>query len=322
MIIKRAKEILKIEAEAVENLISRIDEEFEKAIEIILNCKGKVIVSGMGKSGLIGKKIAATLASTGTPAVFLHPAEGIHGDLGMMAKGDVMIAISHSGETKEIALLLPAVKRFDIKLIALTGKIDSVLSQESDVVLDVSVSKEACPFNLAPTSSTTAALAMGDALAITLLEKRGLKEEDFAFRHPGGSLGKKLLKVSDLMHQGAEIPVVYESTSLRDAISEISRKRLGLTAVVNKSNVLFGVITDGDLRRFLEKSFESSMNLEKLKAKDIMTKNPKTIKKEELAERALKIMEDNSITSLIILDKDKRPEGIVHMHDLMRAGVV
>jgi len=322
MVIKRAKEILKIEAEAIENLISRIDDNFQKAVDTLFNCKGKVVVTGMGKSGLIGKKIAATLASTGTPAIFLHPAEGIHGDLGMMSKGDVMIAISHSGGTKEIALLLPAVKRFGIKLIVLTGDINSPLAKESDIVLDISVSREACPFGLVPTSSTTATLALGDALAITLLEKRGLKEEDFAFRHPGGSLGKKLLKVSDLMHKGAEIPAVHKNTSLRDTLGEMSLKRLGVTAVVNKDNILLGVITDGDLRRFLEKSFESPRDLGKLKAKDVMTENAKTIKKEELAERALKIMEDNAITSLIILDKKKKPEGIVHMHDLMRAGVV
>lgn len=318
MEIKRAKEILKIESEAIENLIGRIDDKFKKAVDIILNCQGRVIVTGMGKSGLIGKKIAATLASTGTPALFLHPAEGIHGDLGMMVKGDVMIAISHSGSTEEIALLLPAVKRLGIKLISLTGNLNSILAKNSDVVIDISVPKEACPFGLAPTASTTATLALGDALAITLLEKRGLKEEDYAFLHPGGSLGKKLLKVSDLMHRGEEVPKVGENVLMREAILEMTAKRFGVTTVVNKNEVLVGIITDGDLRRLLGR-FATPLDL---KAKEVMTKIPKAIRKEELAEKALKMMEDNAITSLIILDKNKKIEGIIHMHDLLRAGVV
>ncbi len=300
MVIKRAKEILKIESEAVKNLINRIDDKFEKAVKIILRCQGRVVVTGMGKSGLIGKKIAATLASTGTPALFLHPAEGIHGDLGMMVKGDVMIAISHSGATEEIALLVPAVKRLGIKLISLTGDINSLLAKNSEVVLDISVPKEACPFGLAPTASTTATLALGDALAITLLEKRGLKKEDYAFLHPGGSLGKKLLRVSDLMHQGEEIPQVGENVLMRKAILEMTVKRLGVTAVVNENGGLVGVITDGDLRRLLARS---STPLD-LRAKEVMGGSPKTIKKEELAEKALKMMEDNAITSLMILGKD------------------
>lgn len=318
MVVKRAKEILKIEAEAIKYLMERIDDNFKKAVDILFHCQGRVVVTGMGKSGLIGKKIAATLASTGTPALFLHSAEGIHGDLGMMVKGDVMLAISQSGTTEEIALLLPAIKRLGIKLISLTGDTDSVLAKNSEVVLDTSVPGEACPFGLVPTASTTATLALGDALAITLLEKRGLKKEDYALFHPGGSLGKRLLRVSDLMHRREEIPMVRENVLMREAILEMTAKRLGMTTVVNKEGLLLGVITDGDLRRLLGKSVRPL----ELKVGEVMTRNPKTIKQEELAEKALKLMEDNAITSLIILDKNKRPEGIIHMHDLLKAGVV
>ena len=316
--IKRAKEILKIEAEAIENLIKRLDEKFVRAVEIILNCRGRVVVTGIGKSGLIGKKIAATFASTGTPALFLHSAEGVHGDLGMMVRGDVMIAISQSGATEEISLLLPAVKRLGIKLISLTGNVNSVLAENSDVVLDVSVPKEACPFGLAPTASTTAVLALGDTLAIILLERRGFKKEDFAFFHPGGSLGKKLLKVSDLMHRGENIPVVNDTVLMREAILEMTAKRLGVTTVVNGKGTLLGIITDGDLRRLLSKS---ASPLE-VGVREIMTGTPATIRKEELAERALKTMEDKVITSLVVLDESKKPEGIIHLHDLLKAGVV
>ncbi len=316
--IKRAKEILKIEAEAIENLIKRLDEKFARAVEIIFDCRGRVIVTGIGKSGLIGKKIAATFASTGTPALFLHSAEGVHGDLGMMVRGDVMIAISQSGATEEINLLLPAVKRLGIKLISLTGEANSVLAENSDVMLDVSVPKEACPFGLAPTASTTAALALGDALAVCLLERRGFKKEDFALFHPGGSLGKKLLKVSDLMHREKNIPVVKDTVLMREAILEMTAKRLGVTTVVNEKGVLTGIISDGDLRRLLNKSaFPLEVNV-----REIMTRTPATIRKGELAEKALKTMEDKAITSLVILDAGKKPEGIIHLHDLLKAGVV
>ena len=318
MVIKRAKEILKIEVEAIENLIKRLDEKFARAVEIIFNCRGRVVVTGIGKSGLIGKKIAATFASTGTPALFLHSAEGVHGDLGMMVKGDVMIAISQSGSTEEINLLLPAVKRLGIKLISLTGDVNSVLAENSDVVLDVSVLKEACPFGLAPTASTTAALALGDTLAITLLERRGFKKEDFALFHPGGSLGKKLLKVSDLMHRKENIPVVKDTVLMREAILEMTAKRLGVTTVVNEKGILTGIITDGDLRRLLSKSASPLQ----VSVREIMTSAPVIIRKEELAEKALKTMEDKAVTSLVILDESKKPEGIIHLHDLLKAGVV
>ncbi len=318
MVIKRAKEILKIEVEAIENLIKRLDEKFTRAVEIIFNCRGRVIITGIGKSGLIGKKIAATFASTGTPALFLHSAEGVHGDLGMMVKGDVMIAISQSGATEEINLLLPAVKRLGIKLISLTGDVNSVLAENSDVVLDVSVPKEACPFGLAPTASTTAVLALGDTLAVTLLERRGFKKEDFALFHPGGSLGKKLLKVSDLMHRGEKIPVVNDTVLMREAILEMTAKRLGVTTVVNEKGILIGIITDGDLRRLLSRSVSPLQ----VSVREIMTRTPAAIRKEELAEKALKTMEDKAITSLVILDESKKPEGIIHLHDLLKAGVV
>ncbi|HXY62205.1 MAG TPA: KpsF/GutQ family sugar-phosphate isomerase, partial [Nitrospirota bacterium] len=252
MSIEQAKKVLRIEAEAVAALADRIDDSFDKAVQMILNCEGRVVVTGMGKSGLIGKKIAATLASTGTPALFLHPAEGIHGDLGMVTRGDTVIALSNSGETDELSRMLPSLKRLGIGIIALTGNVDSTLAKNSDVVINVGVKEEACPLGLAPTASTTAALAMGDALAVALLDKRGFKEEDFACFHPGGALGKKLLlRVQDLMHTGDDVPVVTETTLIKDAIFVISSKKMGVTAVVNTSGKLVGVISDGDLRRWM-----------------------------------------------------------------------
>ncbi|MBI4654863.1 MAG: KpsF/GutQ family sugar-phosphate isomerase [Nitrospirae bacterium] len=319
-LIEQAKKVLNIEAEAIKLLIDRIDDNFIKAIDIIYFCKGKVVVTGMGKSGLIGKKIAATLASTGTPAFFLNPAEGSHGDIGMVTKGDVVIAISNSGETKEIIMILPVLQRLDIKLISLTGNPFSTLAKASDVVLDVSVKEEACPMGLVPTASTTAALAMGDALSVTLLNKRGFKEEDFAFFHPGGSLGKKLLiKVKDLMHTGDVLPMVSPETPMIKAVVEISSKRLGVTSVVDKDGKLLGIITDGDLRRGIEKWGKEFFDM---KAKEVMTKNPKTIGEEELAVKALSIMEDYSITSLMVPDDDRRVKGIIHLHDILRQGIV
>lgn len=320
---EQAKRVLRIEAEAVTALIDRIDEQFVQAVEMILHCEGRVVVTGMGKSGLIGKKIAATLASTGTPALFLHPAEGIHGDLGMVMRGDTVIALSNSGETDELSRMLPSLKRLGIRIIALTGNPESTLAKNSDVVIDVSVKEEACPLGLAPTASTTATLAMGDALAVALLDQRGFKEEDFACFHPGGALGKKLLlRVRDLMHTGDEIPVVFENTLIKDAIYEISSKKMGVTAVVNASGKLIGIISDGDLRRWMEKTEKTGENLLSKEAKDIMTKNPKIANMDSLAAEAVSIMERNAITCLIVANAEAVPEGVIHLHDLLKAGVV
>jgi len=321
--INQAKKVLRIESEAVASLIERIDERFEQAVQIILECEGRVVVTGMGKSGLIGKKIAATLASTGTPALFLHPAEGIHGDLGMVTRGDAVIALSNSGETEELSRMLPSLKRLDIKIIAFTGNSDSTLAKNSDVVINVGVKEEACPLGLAPTASTTAQLAMGDALAVALLDKRGFKEEDFACFHPGGTLGKKLLlRVRDLMHVGDDVPIVSATTLIKDAIYEISSKKMGVTAVVNTDGKLIGVISDGDLRRWMEKTEKAGENLLAKKAEDIMTRNPKIANKDSLAAEAVSIMEKNSITCLIVADASSKPEGVIHLHDLLKSGVV
>jgi len=319
--IKIAKRTLKIEADAIRSLIDRIGENFKEAVDIIFKCRGKVIITGMGKSGLIGQKIASTLTSTGTPSFFLHPAEGIHGELGILAKNDVLIAISNSGETEEILKLLPSVKRLGIKLIAMTGRLNSNLAKAADVVLDTSVKEEACPLNLAPTASTTATLAIGDALAVALLEIREFKEEDFALIHPGGALGKKLLlRVSDIMHTGDEIPLVKKETTMKDTLLEMTSKRFGITGVVNDKGELIGVITDGDLRRALEKYPDIMQKV----ASDIMTTNPKRVEKTALAARALKMMEEYSITCLFVYEnsKDNIPIGIIHLHDLLRAGLV
>jgi len=323
MSIEQAKKVLRIEAEAVAALADRIDDSFDKAVQMILNCEGRVVVTGMGKSGLIGKKIAATLASTGTPALFLHPAEGIHGDLGMVTRGDTVIALSNSGETDELSRMLPSLKRLGIGIIALTGNVDSTLAKNSDVVINVGVKEEACPLGLAPTASTTAALAMGDALAVALLDKRGFKEEDFACFHPGGALGKKLLlRVQDLMHTGDDVPVVTETTLIKDAIFVISSKKMGVTAVVNTSGKLVGVISDGDLRRWMERTEKTGENLLTKKALDIMTANPKVANRESLAAEAVSLMERYSITCLIVTDNNTKPEGVIHLHDLLKAGVV
>jgi arabinose-5-phosphate isomerase len=321
MIIARAKQVLQIEAKAIEQLSGRINEQFVQAVELMLACEGKVVVTGVGKSGIIGQKIASTLASTGTPAFFLHPTEGIHGDLGMLEKKDIVVAISNSGETDELSQILPLIKRYGNKLIALTGQAKSTLARAGDVVLDVSVAEEACPLGLAPTASTTATLAMGDALAVALLEKRGFKKEDFAIRHPGGKLGKRLLlKVCDLMHVGDELPMVYEETLMKGALVEITTKRLGVTGVMNKRQELVGVITDGDLRRALERHTD----LLERTAGEVMTKNPKWIEADTLAAQAVQQMEEHSITSLFVFDKaeERTPRGIIHLHDLLKAGVV
>jgi arabinose-5-phosphate isomerase len=321
MIIERAKRVLKIEAEAIQQLVDRINEDFVRGVELILACEGKVVVTGVGKSGIIGQKLASTLASTGTPAFFLHPTEGIHGDLGMLERKDIVLAISNSGETDELSQILPLIKRYGNKLIVLTGRATSTLARAGDVVLDVSVTEEACPLGLAPTASTTAALAMGDALAVALLEKRGFKKEDFAMLHPGGKLGKRLLlTVRDLMHVGDELPRVYEDTLMKEAVVEITSKRLGVTGVINDREELVGVITDGDLRRALERH----PDLLERRAAEAMTKNPKGIEADTLAAQAVQRMEEHAITSLFVFDKagDKIPQGIIHLHDLLRAGVV
>ena len=319
LIIKNGRQTFEIEIEAMKRAMNSLDDSFAKAVEIILGCKGRVVVIGMGKSGLIGKKIAATLASTGTPAFFMHPAEGMHGDLGMLVKGDVVIGISNSGETEEMKVLLPLIKRLGSKLIAIVGKKDSTLGRESDCILNASIEKEACPLNLAPTASTTVALALGDALAVALVECRGFKAEDFAMFHPSGSLGKRLLTtVDDLMHKGNEVPKVYESNTVEKAVQEINEKRFGCTAVMNDKNELTGIITDGDLRRALTK-YNTVQNL---KVSDIMTHNPKMIKKHELAAKALHIMEEYKISSLFIIDNNKTPEGILHFQDLLKYGLV
>ena len=320
MPIEIAKRVLLIESDAIRALAERIGPEFEAAVKILKECRGKVVVTGLGKSGLVGQKISATFASTGTPSFFLHPAEGLHGDLGMLSKGDVVLALSNSGETEELLKLLPYFRRLGLSLIVMTGRKNSSLAKAADAVLDVSVKEEACPYNLTPTASTTAMLAMGDALALALLEEKGFKPEDFALLHPAGALGKKLLlKVSDVMRTGDQLPTVKPGAAMKEVILSMSSKMLGHTAVVEKGKVI-GVISDGDLRRAIEKF----PDLFKLKAKDIMTKNPKSIGPDALAAEALAKMEKHSITALLVTqDPDsKRLVGIIHLHDLLKAGVV
>jgi len=308
-----AKRVLRIEAEAIAGMIERLDERFEKAVELLYQCKGRVVVTGLGKSGLIGRKTAATFSSTGTPSFFLHAAEALHGDLGMLTDNDVLLAISSSGETEELVELVEAVKRLGIHLLTLTAKSRSTLASASDIVLDIAVKEEACSLNLAPTASTAAAMAMGDALAIALLERRGFKEEDFAALHPGGRLGKKLRRVESLMHSGEDAPRVLPTAKMPEVIYEMSRKGLGLTAVTESNGRLLGIITDGDLRRMM---LESKENVLELTAADCMTRNPTTLPKTELAASALHVMEEKKITSVLIVDSGGRLEGVVHIHDL------
>ena len=317
-IIKKAKEIVKKEADELLSLQKRIGGNFVKAVEAIYNCKGKVIVSGIGKSGIIGRKIAATLSSTGTPAFHLHPTEGIHGDVGLVTKNDVVIAISKSGETEELFRLIPSLKRIGAFIIAFTGNSHSTLAKQSDVVLDISVDEEACPYNLVPTSSTAVTLALGDALALCLFHLKNLKPKDFALFHPGGSIGRKLLtKVEDVMLTGSYVPIVPVKASMKEAILEMTSKR-GITTVVDSKGKITGVITDGDLRRLLEKRND----IFKMSAGEIMTFNPRTVKKEELAINAVKLMEAYGITSIPVVNTTNRPIGIIHLHDLMRLGIV
>ena len=317
-ILRTGKNVIKIEAEAVANLEKSINKDFVKAVDTIYSSKGRVVLTGMGKSGLIARKIVATLNSTGTAAIYLHPTDALHGDLGMVRKEDVVMIISKSGSTDEIAKLLPMFKRLGVKLIAMSGNPNSSLVKESDIFLNISVKEEACPHDLAPTSSTTATLAMGDALSVTLLQKRGFTAEDFALLHPGGSLGKRLsLKIDEIMIKGDGVPVVNESSSIKDIILEMTSKRLGTTCVVDKNGKLTGIITDGDLRRLLEKT----MDVKNLVATYIMSKNPKVTDKDYLASFALQIMESHKITSLVVTDRDKKPIGIVHLHDLVNLGL-
>lgn len=314
-----AKEVLTIEANSILRLKNSITEEFDKAIDILYNCKGRVIVTGMGKSGLIGRKIAATLSSTGTPSYFLHPAESTHGDSGIITRNDVIIAISNSGETQELLNLLPLIKRFGVTMIGMTGKLNSTLSNASDVTLDISVEREACPLNKAPTASTTATLAMGDALAVCLLEKRGFSEEDFLVFHPSGALGKGFLyKVADLMLQDKDkLPIAHENDNFTDVIELITRYKLGMAMILDDKGELSGVLTDGDIRRTLMKYHDTSS----LVIKDVMTQNPKRISANSYGASALNLMEKYSITALAVVDENNRPIGVVHIHDLLKAGV-
>ncbi len=312
-----ARRVLKLEAEAIDALVGRLDDNFDRAVDTILKASGKVVVTGMGKSGLICQKIASTLASTGTSSFFLHPAEGVHGDLGVLMKNDVLIAVSNSGETDEILRLIPAVKRLGTPMIVMTGIITSTLAGFGDCVLDVGVREEACPLGLAPTSSTTATLAMGDALAVALLEKKGFRAEDFASLHPAGSLGKKLKTVAEYMHTGDGVPSVTVNTPMTDAMAEMSKKRFGVTGIFEGARLL-GIITDGDIRRSLEKG----ANLPDMTAGEVMTIDPKVVGQGSLVEEALNIMEQYSITSLFVCDAEGKAQGIVHLHDLIRAGVL
>jgi len=313
------KAVLKEEAKAISDLIDRIDDKFHQACEIILQCKGRIVVTGMGKSGHIGNKIAATLASTGTPSFFMHPGEASHGDLGMITADDVVIALSNSGESNEISLILPLLKRINISLISLTGNSQSTLAQAANVNLDVSVTKEACPLGLAPTSSTTASLAMGDALAVAILDKRGFTEADFALSHPGGSLGRRLLvRVDDIMHKGNNIPIVNTTATLSATLLEMSKKGLGIAAIANDKNQLQGIFTDGDLRRTLE----AQPNIHKALIKDFMTPNCITITAHKIASEALNSMQQQKINALIVIDEQQNIVGALNMHDLLRAGIV
>ena len=313
-----AKDVLDIEAKAILRLKNNIGDDFDKAVDILYNCKGRVIVTGMGKSGLIGKKIAATMSSTGTPTYFLHPAESTHGDSGVITRNDVIIAISNSGETQELLNLLPLIKRFGCEMIGMTGNLNSTLAKTSEVTLDISVEREACPLGKAPTASTTATLAMGDALAVCLMEKKGFTKEDFLMYHPSGKLGKGLTyKVRDLMITGDKMPVVSDDETFTDVINTISEYKLGMAMVVDSDRILSGVLTDGDIRRTVIKYHDIST----LRIKDVMTSNPKRITSDAYAASALNLMEKFSITALAVVDENNVPVGVIHVHDLLRAGV-
>lgn len=318
MSLEIARKVLEIEADAVRGLIDTLDDRFLQAVELVLNCRGRTVLTGMGKSGIICKKISATLASTGTPSLFLHPAEAVHGDLGMIVEGDVVVAVSNSGETAEICRMLERIKRLRIPLISLTGSLESTLARYSDVVLHIPVPREADPLGLAPTASTTAALAMGDALAVALTQRRGFRREDFAAFHPGGELGRQLLKVGDLMHRGDRLPLVQPDTAMKDCLIEMSAKGFGMATVTDNTGTLLGVVTDGDLRRTLQRD----VDIGTLTAGECMSSSPATIPAEALATRALAVMEERKITSLCIVDSRGKLEGIVHLHDLWRTEMV
>lgn len=319
MSIKRAKEVLRIESEAIANLAKRLNKDFQKATELLYGCRGRIVVTGMGKAGIIGQKISATLSSIGRPSLWLHPAEAIHGDLGRVSKEDVVVAISNSGETEELLSLLPNIKKIGATLISLTGNLKSTLAKNSDIVLDISVKEEACPLGLVPTASTTAMLAMGDALAIAVLEKKGLKPEEFAFFHPGGNLGKKLLlKVKDIMRTGSANPVVTEEALVKDVLLAITAARTGSASVVNKKGKLSGIFTDGDLRRHLG----HDANLLGRKIKEVMTKNPTVIEAEKLAAEALGILQGKKIDEMPVVNKAGQPIGLLDVQDLLKAGLV
>lgn len=316
---KLALSVIEIETRAIQSLSNRLDERFNQACELILQCQGRVVILGMGKSGHIGNKMAATFASTGTPAFFVHPGEASHGDMGMITPDDVVILLSNSGTTQELVTLLPLFKRLGIPLIALVGNMKSLLAETANVSLDVSVSEEACPLNLAPTASTTATLVMGDALAIALLQSRNFTEEDFARSHPGGKLGRRLLlRVDDLMHKGEAIPQVLDTTPLKEAVLEVSSKKLGFTTVIDSKHRLVGIFTDGDLRR----SLDQDLNLSTTPIKKVMSEKAQNINANKLAAEALHLMNSHKITSLVILDSDKKVEGVIHLHDLLQAGVL
>ncbi|MFZ8845945.1 MAG: KpsF/GutQ family sugar-phosphate isomerase [Candidatus Hydrothermia bacterium] len=317
-ILNIAKRTIDIELETLFDLKESLDHSFIKAIEILYNCKGKVIFTGIGKSGHIARKISSTFSSTGTPSIFLHPAEAIHGDLGIIDKEDVLVIISNSGETEEIINIIPYLKFLNVPIICITGNINSTLAQKSDVVIDIKIKREACPFNLAPTSSTTAILVLGDALAITLMELKGFTKEQFAKLHPGGLIGKRLKKVMDIMHSGEKVPIVYEDMTMKEAIIEITSKGFGATAVLDRNQNLIGIITDGDLRRYIEKGND----LNNGSVKSAMTKNPKTIKYYETVADALNLMEKYKITVLLVLDENNKLIGILHLHDILREGIL
>jgi arabinose-5-phosphate isomerase len=308
-----ARRVLRIEAQAIQDVFARLDASFEKAVDILFACKGRVVVTGMGKSGLVGRKISATLSSTGTPSFFLHPADALHGDLGMLARGDSVLAVSYGGETEEIIHLLEALKRLEAPLIMLTGKVSSTLAKASDVALDVSVREEACSLNLAPTASTTVAMAVGDALAVSLLERRGFQPQDFADLHPAGRLGTKLLRVEHTMHTGDALPRVALETPMPEVIHEMSRKGLGMTTVLEPDGHLAGIVTDGDLRRLMEKHRGATLEMS---ASAAMTRNPQTIGPHVLASEALNQMEKRKITSVVVIDESQKVIGVVHLHDL------
>ena len=315
----RAKRVLGIAIDALAALRDRLDADVERALDVLLACRGKVVVTGIGKSGIVARKIAATFASTGTPALFLHAGEGSHGDVGTLGRSDVLLALSNSGETQEVLHLLPTARRFEVPIIAFTGRADSSLGRAADVVLDIGVAEEGCPLGLAPMASTTTMIALGDALAAALLEERGFSAEDFALLHPAGALGRKLLRVGDVMRSGVDLPFVLESAGLKDVILEMTNKRLGATAVLDARGLLAGIVTDGDLRRGLERAAD----IRTLRASDLMTRTPKTIGAQALAAQAVALMERYKITSLFVLeDGGRRPTGVLHLHDLLRAGVV